>query len=160
LPTFSKCQEVLRELHRALKPTGILCLRCFIAPEVPEALETIQAAVAQGRIQSFHALKWHVAMTLCSGPDQNVVVHRILECFDTLFPDREALSRWTGWPLAGINTIDAYRNKDTLYTFFTLPALERLSSPWFSIQGIQYPDYELAQRCPTVTLLPHAGPAP
>ncbi len=160
LPTFAKSQEVLRELHRAIKPTGLLCLRCFIAPAVPETLQAIKDDVAQGRVQSFHALKWRLAMALCSGPDQNVVVHRIVECFDTLFPDRQALSRVHGWPLVVINTIDAYRDKDVLYTFFTLAALERFAAPWFTIQGIQYPDYELAPRCPTVTLVPHASAAP
>ncbi|MFM6993078.1 MAG: class I SAM-dependent methyltransferase, partial [Rhodoferax sp.] len=160
LPTFAKSQDVLRELHRTLKPTGLVCLRCFIAPEVPETLEAIKDDVDQGRVRSFHALKWRVAMALCSGPDQNVVVHRIVESFDSLFPDREALSRAHGWPVPVINTLEAYRNNDVLYTFFTLAALERFASPWFRIQGIQYPEYELAERCPTVTLVPHAGVAP
>ena len=157
LPTFSKIEDVLRELHRALKPTGLLCLRCFIAPEVPETLEAIQEDVSRGRVGSFHALKWRLAMALCSEADHNVVVHRIVECFDSLFPDRQLLSRLHGWPVAVINTIDAYRNNDVLYTFFTLKALERVAAPWFNIQAMEYADYELAERCPTVTLVPHAS---
>jgi len=159
LPSVVKCQDVLRELHRALKPTGVLCLRCFIAPELPETLQAIQEEVGRGRVGSFHALKWRVAMALCPGPDHNVAVHRIVECFDSLFPDRQLLSHRQGWPVTVINTIDAYRDSDVRYTFFTWKALERVAAPWFSIQTMEYPDYELAERCPTVTLVPRASTA-
>jgi SAM-dependent methyltransferase len=157
LPSFAKCRDVLRELERALKPSGTLCLRCFIAPEVPESLADICDDVAQGKVFSFHALKWRLAMALSTGHDQNVVVHRIFQCFQSLFPDRFALERVTGWPQSVINTIDVYRDSDTLYTFFTLAALERLALPWFKVQDIEYPDYELAGRCPTLTLVPRSG---
>jgi len=56
-----------------------------------------------------------------------------------------------------VQTIDAYRNSDTWYTFFTLAALGRLALPWFAVQTMEYPDYELAARCPTLTLEPRAG---
>ncbi len=160
LPTFVTCQNVLRELHRVLKRSGTLCLRCFIAPEVPESFASISEDVAHGRVLSFHALKWRLAMALCTGPDQNVVVHRIFQCFESVFPDRLALARMTGWSAEVINTIDVYRDSDTVYTFFTIASLRRLAMPWFSVQSIQYPDYELAARCPTVTLVPHASVAP
>ena len=158
LPSMSEYKLVFAELFRVLKPSGKLCLRCFISPEQPESADDIFKDVSAGGIKNFHVLKLKLAMTLSNCPSYSVFVKDIQALFDTKFPNRMALSKLTSWDLDVINTIDAYRGSETVYTFPTLEALKEVASPWFDIESISTPDYELSERCPTITFCPNKNP--
>jgi len=155
LPSLSDYSLVFAELFRVLKTNGKLCLRCFIAPEHSESVALICKDVGAGRIKNFHALKFKLAMTLSKHPTYCVFVKDIHALFDAAFQNRLALSELTSWDLDVINTIDAYRGSETAYTFPTLAALKEVASPWFDIESISTPDYELGDRCPTITFCPN-----
>ena len=159
LPDLSDYPDVLAEVVRLMRPGGTLCLRCFIRPDVRESLYAVAAAVAAGRVGSFHALKWRVAMAISEGPAFSVAVADIHDAFEATFPDRERLASSTGWPVEVIGTIDAYKGTQTRYTFPTMAALKAISAPFFEVQEVLYGRYELAERCPTVRLGPARSPA-
>jgi hypothetical protein len=146
--------HVLSELARVLEPGGRLCLRCFIRPDQPESLDAVAADQLAGKIGSFHALKFRIAMALCEAPTYGVAVSAIRAAFDATFPDRPALAQATGWPMAAIDTIDAYRDAPTIYTFPTFDGLRQACAPHFIVESVVCGDYELAARCPTVRLRP------
>ena len=104
------------ELRRVLAEGGALVLRVFAAPDPPESLAEVAAALAAGRVASFHALKWRVAMAI-QDADRTVAVQAIRAAVDALIPDRDAL---TAWPRAEIDTLDHYRDSDLRYSFPTL----------------------------------------
>lgn len=158
LPSLSDYKLVFAELFRVLKPTGKLCLRCFIAPEGSDSVAMIHNEVRDGHIKNFHVLKLKLAMTLSKHPTYSVFVKDIHKLFDTTFPNRMKLSELTTWGLDVINTIDAYRGSETVYTFPTLEALKEVASPWFDIESISTPEYELGDRCPTLTFCPNKKP--
>ena len=158
LPSLSEYKWVFAELLRVLKPSGKLCLRCFIAPEHSEPVDKIFKDVMAKRIKNFHVLKLKLAMTLSKYPTYFVFVKDIHALFETTFPNRVELSKLTAWDLDVINTIDAYRGSETVYTFPTLEALKEVASPWFAIESISTPDYELGDRCPTLTFCPNKKP--
>ena len=54
---------------------------------------------------------------VCADSTPNVPVRLIREVFDRDFPDREALSKSSGWSLDDIATIDLYENSDDVYCF-------------------------------------------
>ena len=151
LPRLAEYPAVLVELARVLEPEGVLCLRCFVRPPVPETQPTVSAAALSGEIRSFHALKWRVAMTLSEAPEFSVAVSDIHAAFESMFPDREVLAAAAGWPLEIIDSIDAYKGAQTRYTFPSLIALAEICSPHFALAEVRCGDYELADRCPTVS---------
>ena len=145
-------EPVLRSLARVLRPGGRLVLRYFVRPDRPEPDDRVAADALAGRIRSFHALKWRVAMTLSEAPGYSVAVADIHRRFERLFPDRERLARAGGWPSELIDTIDAYADAPTRYAFPTLEAAIAMARPWFEVTDVRQGSYELAERCPIVAM--------
>lgn len=145
-------EEVLKEARRALAPSGKAAFRLFCSPDSPETLESIVEDIANFSIGNVHALKWRIAMALAaSKPHAIVPVAEILDAFDRLFPDREALSARTGWPLDDISTLDAYIGADHSLGFPTLSAFQGVLERHFSSVDILFAaGYPLAERCPTL----------
>ena len=152
MPELADYTDVLRELARVLQPDALLCVRYYALPPVRESLRDVGAAVAAGEVQSFHALKWRVAMAVCEGPAFSVAVPVIRAAFESLFPDRDSLAAATGWPREQIDTIDAYQGLLTRYTFADLDTLQALCAQWFTLEAMACGDYELGERCPTLSL--------
>lgn len=150
LPSLQELQHVLAELHRVLAPSGWLVIRAFVRPSEAESLKQVVQHARQGRIGSFDAFKWRLAMSLVEGDDASVAVAQVARCFDQLFPDRAALAAATGWPIASIHSIDAYQGSATRYVFPTRGQFERALDPHFRLMAIECPSYELGERCPTI----------
>lgn len=140
-------------MHRVLVFRGRAVFRCFIRPDVAEPVSSVVAAVLQGGVGSFHALKWRLAMALVDPVDASVAVADIHRAFDTNFPSRLALSQVTGWPQEQIDTIDAYRCSATRYTFPSLSQMREQCRPWCEVVSMEQGGYELAERCPTLVLV-------
>lgn len=141
------------ELARVLVPDGELVLRLFASPVARETLDEVAAALAARGIASFHAFKWRLAMAIAGGGD--VAVADIARAFDRVVPDaaaRAALAVHTGWPLAVIATIDAYRGSDLVYSFPTRGDAVAALAPHFTVRAGHAPTYELGERCPTIVL--------
>lgn len=100
-----------------LAPGGLFACRLFERPPEPFTIDAILAAARSPVNLNFHALKWMLAMQIAEEQGANVPVTSILELFDSLFPDRDALSRATGWSRGAIDTIDAYRGSPLSYCF-------------------------------------------
>ena len=138
------------ELARALAPGGRLVLRLFAAPPTPEPLAAVAADLAGGRLGSFHALKWRVAMAI-QPADRNLAVVELGRAVEELVGDRDALAARTGWPRAVIDTIDAYRVSGLTYSFPTVAEVHAAFAPYLTPVAASTPGYELGDRCPTVT---------
>lgn len=113
-------EEPRRVLARAmafLKPGGRFVCRLFERPQSPFTREHLVAITSGPSPVNFHAFKWMLAMHLAGSEGTTVHVTRILEAFETLFPDRDALARRTGWAREAIDTIDVYRNSPIVYCF-------------------------------------------
>lgn len=152
LPCVADYDEVLQELCRVMVPGALAVLRCFIRPDQRQTLEEVRQVVSAGRIGSFHAFKWCLAQSLADGPSASVAVAQIHAAFEAYFPDRTVLAEMTGWPKEQIDTIDAYKDAPTSYSFPTLDQMRIQCAPYFEVKSIDYPGYALAQRFPTLTL--------
>lgn len=149
-------QAFFTEMQRVLRPGGALVMRCFLRPTVPEPLEAVAASAQAGQLQQFGTLKWLIAMALTDSGTLQVPVDAITEAFDRLFPDREALANSSGWTADCIDSIEAYRGSDNVYTFPTLEQLGELCGPAMTIHVISHGRYELAECCPILRLTPGA----
>ncbi len=137
------------ELARVVRPGGLVVLRLFVAPAVPESLDDVRAALASAG--SFDAVKWRIAMAIQS-PARAVAVTAIRDAFDALVPDRAAFATRTGWPRETIDHIDNYRDSRAVYSFPTLAEVRAVFAPHFAEAACHVFGYELAERCPTLVL--------
>jgi len=140
------CDEVVR----VLRPHGTLIARVFCRPEAPETAEAIRHDVLLGRVGSFHALKWRVAMAeLRDAAASDIAVKDIRAAVIAQYPDREALCRATGWSRAEVDTLDVYGGSSAIYNFPTEAMVVDLMKRWFAdVQVIRCGTYALAERCP------------
>lgn len=144
---------LLRNLHRVLSPDGIFAFRIFIRPEIPENADAVYRAALDGGIGNFHAFKVRLLMSLLADTETGVRVSDVWESWIKDGPSPEHLSSRCGWPVDQINTIEAYRGQETIYTSPALSEFRKL----LIIEGFQelkylQPNYELGERCPTFIL--------
>ncbi len=135
------------ELARVVRRGGIVVMRLFAAPEPPESLADVRAALAT--IGSFDALKWRIAMALPSS-SRAVPVRAIRDAFDQLVPDRADLAARMGWRRDVIDHIDVYRDSPASYSFPTVAEVSAVVSAHLVEVGRHVPAYELGDRCPTL----------
>ncbi len=143
-----------RELQRVLRPEGRVVMRHFSRPTQAESTDAIVQAVAAGTLRNFNELKLRLLMSLHGDqPGEGVGLSDALECFERLFPDREALAAKLGCPLPIISTIDAYRRRDARYTF---PTMAEVAAAFdgFSLSVGPAGQYDLAECCPVFSLSP------
>ena len=147
-------RRLLAELARVLRPGGRLVLRVYTSPERPEAVERLRREALAGRVESLHGFKWRlVSAMLAEAGSCNIPVAAILERFDALFPDRSHLAEASGWPAEDIATIEGYRRSSEVYSFPTLDQFRAVLPPSFGdLRIASSGGYELAERCPLVTL--------
>lgn len=148
LQGLEEYEMIFASLKGELAPGALIAVRCYLAPDVPEPAEQIVADVLAGRT-GFHALKWRLAMILVREHGHpSLPVQRIYERFETLFPDRAALSAATGWSAEAIAEIDAYRDSPVAYCFPTAAELLAAARGLEEARLVPAGSYELAQRCP------------
>jgi SAM-dependent methyltransferase len=141
-------------LHRVLRADGRLLLRFFSRPHVNETADAIFADLDAGRIGSFHALKWRLVMSQHGSLEQGSRLPDVWRAWRERVSDHAALAERSGWPLAVIDTINAYRGVDSGYTFPTRAEIEVSLGTHFAIDGWWTPSYELGDRCPIVLFRP------
>jgi SAM-dependent methyltransferase len=147
-------QSLYRQLLRVVRPGGKLVFRLFTTPEAGEPVAAACHLAMKGRIRTFHAFKWHLAMAIATeAGDPNVRVERIREVFHDAFPDRAQLVRATGWPEEDIATIDIYRGSGEVYSFPTFAQFRAtLPEGLLDLRQVPTGSYELAERCPLMVM--------
>jgi SAM-dependent methyltransferase len=148
-------EKLARSVQRCLKSDGLFLVRPFLRPTVVEPWENIFAELWGKRIGSFHAFKWRLLMSL-QGDDvrQGVAVVKAWEKYHGQVSSHAHLAEVTGWPVEVIETIDAYQNSPTVYTFPSMDELIEIVSPYLLCTGQETGRYELAERCPMLSFKP------
>ena len=140
-------------IHRILVAGGLFVTRYFLRPEIGESSEAVFADLYAGKIGNFHILKWRLAHALHGSIEDGVKLADIWNSWHQQGIDMQSLANKLGWSVESIRTIDVYRNVNTCYTFPTLSEIRALSNDGFRETDIHYGDYELGERCPTVSYL-------
>ncbi|HEY5236877.1 MAG TPA: class I SAM-dependent methyltransferase [Rhizomicrobium sp.] len=147
-------RTLFAQLARVLKPGGVFVCRLFLTPDEIEGIEAVKVLALAGKIASFHAFKWRLAMAMMQeARNPNIAVAAILERFNVMFPDRAALSAATGWNDVDIETIDVYKNSPDIYSFPMLAQLrETIPETFHNVRLVQAGAYPLAERCPLIVM--------
>jgi len=146
--------DLNRELHRILKPDGLLVLRFFARPPQRETAESIVAELLQGRIQGFHAFKLRLAAAQQDDVRAGVLLADVWETWNRLVPNPDDLALQLGWPKATVATIDNYRGISARYSFPSIEDIREVFSPHFEEVSLVQPSYELGERCPIFQFTP------
>jgi hypothetical protein len=152
LPFPDTYQQLLQSVQLALVPGGIFAMRFFVAPETAESCDNVFNDLFAHKIGNFHIFKWRLAMALQDRTNCSIPVHQIWSTWHDAVDDAAALSKSLGWPLAEINTIQAYRDAPACYSFPPLSVLRQLLAQYFAELSIHLPSYELGERCPTLLM--------
>ncbi|HSZ10876.1 MAG TPA: methyltransferase domain-containing protein [Rhizomicrobium sp.] len=150
----SDYRTIFAQLSRVLRSEGICALRLFLTPDEIESVEAVKALAFAGKIASFHAFKWQFAMAMVQEVHEpNIAVADIRERFNTVFPDRAALSAASGWSAMDIETIDVYKNSPDVYSFPNMAQLrETIPETFRNVRLMQAGHYPLAERCPLLVM--------
>jgi SAM-dependent methyltransferase len=143
---------LLSELRRVLRPCGKIVLRLFAASEQTESLSDIRRALDDGRIRSFHAFKWRLAMSLAQIKDGNVQVAELLDVFNQMFADGAGLLAQTGWPAQVLDTINIYKHSSATLSFPRRSEVHAVLAQYARDIRYRLGSYELGECCPIVVL--------
>ena len=153
LPYPSGYSAACEELQHVLRPEGRWVVRCFVQSDEPETTDEVLADLSSGGIGSFHVLKWRLAMALQPDAETGVPVASVWRVVHDAWDDLAHLAERFSWPLAHVQTIEAYLDVETRYSFPTLAQIrDLLTAVGFSIVAMTTPSYELGERCPILTL--------
>ena len=140
---------LVEQLRRVVRPGGRAVIRCFTTLDPGETVAEVCAAALTGGL-TFHEFKLRFNMAAAlETPDGNVRSEQLFGRFETCFPDRVALSRASGWSLAAIAEMDAYRGSAYLHCY---PSRRRLEALAPGARFVETGGYPLADRCPLLVV--------
>ncbi len=140
---------VFGEAARILKATGVLALRCFVRPDDVEAPEDVVTRARDGAFPTTAGFRFRLCLALARD-DGSVELGRLHATFNRLVPDRDALSRITGWPRADIDRVDVDTGSKVRFTFPTQVQFAQLCAPHFHIERMEHGSYTQSEQCPTI----------
>lgn len=94
-------EEIARlnsELHRVLRPAGMLCLRCFCRPDKPESVERLFDELFAGRMQNLDLFRWLLAMAVHGASRDGVALRAVWSEWNERVLDFTALREQYDWP--------------------------------------------------------------
>lgn len=154
LVEMASITAVAGQLRRLLKPGGRVVMRQFVRTGKAETEQSILAATEAGEMPNFHGLKLRLLLMHDARASGNGVrLGDVWNCFQRLFPDREALARRLGCRLETIGTIDTYRERDGRFIFRSLAEIAEIFNAFAMAEGATG-NYPFAEYCPVFSLTP------
>jgi len=141
-------QQVCQSLKKVMADGAYLILRFFVQAEQTETCTVVFDDLYNGKIANFHVFKWRLAMSLQRDSSQGICVGEVWETWNRLGAGNEQLARQLNWPIDEINTINSYKESDTIYYYPDADSIRELFSSDFNEIGFIVDNYELADRCP------------
>ncbi len=151
------CRAFAQSIRAALKPEGIFILRCYAQPEVRERPEQVFEDALRGEIPTFTQFKFRLLMALQRSTGEGIGVNVVYRFWAGRKTAEPLLIARTGWLKNEIDTMELYRNADTVHTFPTLAESRAILSECFDEISISFPSYYDGERCPRLVLSPRRG---
>jgi hypothetical protein len=143
-----------RSLRRVVRRGGLVLMRFFTRPDASESPASVLADLRAGRIGSFHAFKWRLAMALHGSLDAGVRLGDIWDTWRDAVPDPRGIG--TTARLAAARSAD-HRRLSRCRGALHLPTLSEARAAMaaeFEEVSCHFPRYELGERCPILAFGP------
>lgn len=141
----------IREL---LTDKGILVVRSYVRPPVPEAVEDVFRALLGGAAMSVDCFKLRLWLAMQQSATEGVAVREAAEILEDYRLDPKTMEERLGWTEAAIEPFTTWRTSNSIYTFPTLSELREVLSKVFDEVSISFPRYELGSCCPMLVMRP------
>ncbi len=148
-------RKFAEELSRIITPDGLCVLRLFVPPANDEDPESVLLDLMESRMGNLNLLKLRLGMAMQANAVEGVQLNNVWKAIHKVAPDLNQLADKISWPLEHLLAINAYRGRTATYHFLDVDQVlgifcaENVS---FALESVQWPDYELGDRCPTITL--------
>jgi SAM-dependent methyltransferase len=146
-------RALMSELRRVLAHDGLFLYRHFAQVEDRESPEVVLTAARSGSIGGFHAFKWRLAMAMQADSASGVRQQDVWTAWTEARINPTILPQ-PGWSERAVGTIDLYREKQARLYFPTVREFTALLEEQYSEIKVEYPGYELKERCPTISAKP------
>ncbi len=147
-------RDLAASVRRALRPGGLLVMRCFVQPETREPAEKVWVELEAGRIGSFHAFKWRLAMALQQTAEAGIGLAEIWDAWSRGPLAAEQVRARTGWSADVLATMDLYRGGAHRFHFATEAELLDAVAGTIRLESRHVSPYELGERCPILAFRP------
>lgn len=144
---------LMQRMFDLLSPGGRLACRIFTCPDELVSLDDLNAMAATEPAMGFSAWRSKLSHMLAQEMGANVPVREMLRAFNHHWPDRESLSKTSGWDQADISAImDAYAHSDLWTSFPTRSQWLKCVPPGASgVEIVPTHGYELCEEFPILT---------
>ncbi|MEO6609790.1 MAG: hypothetical protein ABIN69_15115 [Aestuariivirga sp.] len=151
--------RIYEQLGKFVAPGGTLVFRVYLTPDEGEKIADLVRLCTTQVECSFQVFKWRLMMAMVAqAGNPDLLISKVWMQFQQLFPDRDRMSRVTGWTLHDIDSIDVYRGSSEIYNFPTRAQLLDAIPVRWSRELKPIDGYELAERCPLLVMrLPGAS---
>jgi SAM-dependent methyltransferase len=143
---------LLDEAVRTLKPSGRLIVRFQVRPEVLETPVHVFDELAAGRIGGFNTFKWRLVVAVHGDSTDGVRLGDVWNAWRKSGVEPERLAVERRWPLAVIQTIDAYRDAEIRYFIPRAGELHALLGERLREVACHTPTYEEGSRYRIISL--------
>ena len=138
-------RDVVAEAWRVLRDDGILVLRSYVQPATQEHPTDVVASIFKQPDPSFHHFKLRLLMATQPSTEQGVAVGDVYRFWAKQRLSPEAVEAQTGWEHTAIETIEMYRETNTVHTFPNQVELEMLLLEFFEVISVATPYLETCQ---------------
>jgi hypothetical protein len=147
-------KEIVRRAHALLRADGLLVLRCYTQSSPKESVQEVFHALSAGEIPTINHFKFRLFMAVQRDAEEGAPVKDIYRAWANNRIESDVLTQRFKWTRAAIDTMEFWRDGDTVYTFPTLQETLDVLQEHFEICSLQAPQDGLGQRCPIVVATP------
>ena len=152
LGSYENAARTNAEIRRVLCDHGLFCLRAFVRPDRPEAVEGLFGELAQGSVSNLDLFRWRLAMAVQGSSRGGVRLSEVWRCWSEHIGDRRSLAERHGWPDSARRNIERWRDVEMRYYFPSLAELHALAAPCFEVVSCEIPGYEWGERFPRIVM--------
>jgi hypothetical protein len=139
-------------ISTVLKDGGVLVIRNYIRPAMPETVENVFHALFDATPMKVDCFKLRLYLAMQKSVTEGVAVREAAELLQEYRLDPESMVERLGWTAAAIEPFRTWRTSNAIYTFPTLSELREVLSEVFDEVSVTFPRYELGLSCPTLVM--------
>jgi SAM-dependent methyltransferase len=152
LGSYENAVRTNAEIRRVLRDRGLFCLRAFLRPDRPEAVEGLFGELAQGSVSNLDLFRWRLAMAVHGSSRAGVRLSEVWRCWSEHLGDGRSAAERHGWPDAARRNFERWRDFEIRYYFPSLAELHALAAPCFEVLSWEIPRYEWGERFPRIVM--------